>query len=53
MCLLKNENIQLFGIFNCECGINLCSHVIQWGAVNKKSNVLAIGYYIDIDIDLL
>ena len=27
--LLKNENAQLFGIFKCICGINLCSQVGQ------------------------
>ena len=47
-CILKNEKSQLFGVFKYIHGINLCSHVAQWGAVNKKSNVSAISYYIDI-----
>ena len=62
MCQLKNEKSQLFNVFKCKvttirvfkcvCGINLCSHVAQGGVINKKSNISAISYYIDIDIDV-
>ena len=33
-------------------GTNLCNHMAQWGVVNKKSNVSAISFYIDIDIGI-
>ena len=39
------EKTQLFGVLKCKCDYNLCSHVAQWGTVNKKSNVTAISYY--------
>ena len=35
MCLLiekvpiENEKLQMFSVFTCICGINLCSHVVQ------------------------
>ena len=58
MCQLKNEKSQLFNVFKCKvttirvfkcvCGINLCSHVAQGGVINKKSNISAISYYIDV-----
>ena len=37
----------MFHVFKCRRGASLCSHMAQWGKVNKKSNVLAISYYID------
>ena len=47
-----NENAQCFGIFKSKRGANLCSHMAQWGVVNKKSNVSAISSYIYIYIDI-
>ena len=44
----SNENTQYFGILKCKLVTNLYSHVKQWGVVNKKSNILAISYYIDV-----
>ena len=43
-----NENAQCFGIFKSKRGANLCSHMAQWGVVNKKSNVSATSSYIYI-----
>ena len=37
----------LFCVFKGKHGINLHSHVVQWGVINKKSNVSTISYYID------
>ena len=39
----------LFYFFNDKRGINLCSHMTQWGRVNKRSNISVVSYYIDID----
>ena len=35
----------LFCVFKGKHGINLCCHMVQWGVVNKKSNVSTISYY--------
>ena len=40
------QKAQLFSVFKCIHGINLCSHLAQWDTVNKKSNVSTISYYI-------
>ena len=45
ICLLKSEKAQLFGVFKCIHVIDLCSHVVQWGVFNKKSN-FSLLYYI-------
>ena len=42
-----NEKIHCSVFFKRKHGINLRNHVAQWGAVNKKSNVSTISYYID------
>ena len=47
-----HEKSQSLGVLKCKHGCNLCKHVAQWDAVKKKSNVSAISYYIDIDIDV-
>ena len=47
-----HEKSQSLGVLKCKRGCNLCKHVVQWDAVNKKSNVSAISYYIDIRLIL-
>ena len=46
----KNKKSQLFSVFKCICDINLFSYVAQSRAINKKSNISTISYYIDIDM---
>ena len=43
--MAQNEKTYFFGVFKCKYVINLYRHVAQWGIVNKRSNVLATGYY--------
>ena len=45
---MKKHNYSVF--LKCISDINLCNHMAQWKAINKKSNFSAISYYIDIDI---
>ena len=56
MCLLiekvpiENENSQIFDIFKYIRGINLCSHMVQYEEINKKSNVLVLYWKVVIYI---
>ena len=45
----QDKKAQLFSVFKSKRVISLCSHMAQWDAVNKKSNVSTISYYIYID----
>ena len=42
---MKSHNYSVF----LNVYVALIYVVVQWGAVNKKSNISAISYYIDID----